>query len=149
MFQAPIPTAILIDNMYLQNAQRVFGIDQLDPRKYPKAFLRSQPPEEHFRTFIFDALPYVPETGTTKFQIENRDKKHGFLEAIQYYERIAVEYGDVRPKHAHCPKCNTDYFVPVQKLVDVKISVRLVSLAWSGVVRKIVLVAVTKICYLR
>lgn len=63
------------------------------------------------------------------------------MEAIQYYERIAVEYGDVRPKHAHCPKCNTDYFVPVQKLVDVKISVRLVSLAWSGVVRKIVLVA--------
>lgn len=141
MFQAPISTAILIDNMYLQNASMVFGIGQLDPRKFPKALLRTQPPEEHFRTFIFDALPYVPDTGATPLQLENRDKKHGFLEAIQYYERIAVEYGDVRPKHTHCPRCNTDFITPVQKLVDVKISVRLVSLAWSGVVRKIVLLA--------
>lgn len=141
MFQAPIPTAILIDNMYLQNASVVFGIGSLDPRKFPKALLRTQPPEEHFRTFIFDALPYVPEVGATVQQYENRSKKAGYLEAIQYYERIAVEYGDVRPKQTHCPKCNVDFNVPVQKLVDVKISVRLVSLAWSGVVRKIVLVA--------
>jgi uncharacterized LabA/DUF88 family protein len=139
---APISTAILIDNMYLQNAQRVFQIlDPLDPRKFPKAFLRTQPPEEHFRTFIFDALPYLPETGATQQQIDYHNKKRGFLEAIQYYERIDVELGDVRPKHAHCPNCGTDYIVTVQKLVDVKISVRLVSLAWSGVVRKIVLVA--------
>jgi uncharacterized LabA/DUF88 family protein len=141
LFQAPIPTAILIDNMYLLNAAKVFGVEQLDPRKYPEVFLRAQPPEEHYRTFIFDALPYVPERGANKWQIEQYHRKQALLKAIEYYERIAVELGEVRTKHTRCFRCGADFKVAVQKLVDVKISVRLVSLAWSGVVRKIVLVS--------
>jgi uncharacterized LabA/DUF88 family protein len=134
----PIPTAILIDNMYLQNASQVFGVKQLDPRKYPKVFLRS--PEELYKTFIFDALPYVPQDATPRQQ-KLAEKRKDYFEALQYYERIVVELGDVRPEHAKCPYCNKDFYVPVQKLVDVKISLRLVSLAWSGIVKKIVLVA--------
>jgi Uncharacterized conserved protein len=141
LFQAPISTAILIDNMYLLNAAKVFGVEQLDPRKYPEVFLRAQPPEEHYRTFIFDALPYVPERGANEWQIDQYRRKQAYLKAIEYYERIAVELGEVRTKHTRCFRCGADFNVAVQKLVDVKISVRLVSLAWSGVVRKIVLVS--------
>ncbi|MGD6853267.1 MAG: NYN domain-containing protein [Candidatus Bathyarchaeia archaeon] len=141
LFQAPIPTAILVDNMYLLNAAKVFGVEQTDPRKYPEVFLRDQPPEEHYRTFIFDALPFVPERGANRWQIEQYRRKLAYLKAIEYYERIAVELGEVRPKHTHCFRCGANFNVAVQKLVDVKISVRLVSLAWSGVVRKIVLVS--------
>jgi uncharacterized LabA/DUF88 family protein len=132
------PTAILIDNMYLQHASQVFGVPQLDPRKYAKAFL--QPSEELYKTYIFDALPYTPQNATER-QLELVEKKRGYFEAIQYYDRIVVELGDVRPKHTKCPHCNRDFYVPVQKLVDVKISVKLVSLAWSNIVKKIVLVA--------
>lgn len=135
-----VPTAILVDNMYLQIAAKGYGIEQLDPRKYPKALLRT-PPEEHFKTFIFDALPYAPDYNPTELQLASQEKKKGYLDAIQYYERIAVETGDVRPKRTTCPECGKEFTVPVQKLVDVKISVRLVSLAWSNVVKKIVLVA--------
>ena len=141
MIQAPIPTAILVDNMYLVNAAKVFGVEQTDPRKYPEVFLRTQPIEEHYRTFIFDALPYVPERGANKGQIDQYRRKRAYLEAIQYYERIAVELGEVRPKYTHCFRCGANFYVPVQKLVDVKISVKLASLAWSGIVRKIVLVS--------
>jgi len=141
LIQAPISTAILVDNMYLLNAAKVFGVEQLDPRKYPETLLRPQPPEEHYRTFIFDALPYVPERGAGPWQLEQYRRKQTYLEAIQYYERIAVELGEVRPKRTHCNRCGANFIVPVQKLVDVKISVRLVSLAWSGIVRKIVLVS--------
>jgi uncharacterized LabA/DUF88 family protein len=141
LLQAPISTAILVDNMYLLNAAQVFGVDQLDPRKYPEVFLRPQPPEEHYRTFIFDALPYVPERGASPRQIDQYRRKQAYLKAIEYYERIAVELGEVRPKHTHCYQCGSNFYVAVQKLVDVKISVRLVSLAWSNVVRKIVLVS--------
>jgi uncharacterized LabA/DUF88 family protein len=140
LLQASIPTAILIDNMYLQHAANIFNVGALDPRKFPKAFLR-QPPEEHFRTFIFDALPYVPDFGATEKHKEYRAKKDSYLKAIQYYEKIAVELGDVRPKSTHCPKCNANFTIPVQKLVDVKISVRLVALGTTGIVKKIVLVA--------
>jgi uncharacterized LabA/DUF88 family protein len=127
--------------MYLLNAAKVFGVEQTDPRKYPEVFLRDQPPEEHYRTFIFDALPFVPERGANRWQIEQYRRKLAYLKAIEYYERIAVELGEVRPKHTHCFRCGANFNVAVQKLVDVKISVRLVSLAWSGVVRKIVLVS--------
>jgi uncharacterized LabA/DUF88 family protein len=140
MLQVSVSTAILVDNMYLQNAARVFGIEQLDPRKFPKAFLRS-PPEEHFRTYIFDALPFVPKFNATSEQLEYRKKKKGYLDAIQYAERISVLLGDVRPKQSTCPKCGNSFIVPVQKRVDVLISVQLVSLAWSEIVKKIVLVA--------
>jgi len=126
--------------MYLLNAAKVFGVEQTDPRKYPDVFLRAQPPEEHYRTFIFDALPFVPERAN-RWQLEQYRRKQAYLEAVQYYERIAVELGEVRPKHTRCIRCGANFNVAVQKLVDVKISVRLVSLAWSGIVRKIVLVS--------
>ncbi len=47
----------------------------------------------------------------------------------------------MRPKYTKCRNCETQFIVPVQKLVDVKISVRLTSLAWSKIVNKIILVS--------
>lgn len=138
MLQLSIPTAILVDSMYFQNAGQAFGITQLEPRKYAKALLR--PNEELFKTIIFDALPYLPPNPTPR-QNEQVKNKSDYFEALQYNDRIAIDLGEVRPKRVTCPNCKKDFFVPVQKLVDVKISVTLVSLAWSGIVKKIVLVA--------
>jgi len=134
-----VPTAILIDNMYMEHATSAFGMDRLDPRKFPQMLLREN--EEHYMTYIFDALPFVPRESPTQRQIELRRGKKSYLDALQYYERIAVELGYVKPKLTTCHKCDTEFYVPVQKLVDVKISVRLVSLSWTKVVGKIVLVS--------
>lgn len=139
MIKISVPTAILVDNMYVQNASEVFGVRRLDPRKFPEALLRT-PPEEHFMTYIFDALPYVPRYDATQEQKDRRNNKKKYLEALDYYERITVERGDVRPKRTMCFNCNREFYVPVQKLVDVRMSVRLVALAWSEIVKKIVLV---------
>lgn len=131
--------AILIDNMYVQHCTNFFAVGKIDPRKYPQMLLH--PNEEHHMTYIFDALPFVPQTNATERQLELRKQKQSFLDALEYYERIKVERGYVLPKFTRCYNCNTDFYVPVQKLVDVKLSVRLVSLAWSEVVKKIVLVS--------
>ena len=135
-----LSTAILIDNMYLENAANSFGIGRLDIRKLAKVLLRT-PPEELFRIYIFDALPYIPQQNASADQIGRQKRKQGYLDAIQYYERVSVELGDVRPKHTRCFKCQNEFNVPVQKLVDVKISVRLTTLAWANTVNKIILVS--------
>lgn len=130
-------TAILVDNMYFQNLKNEYGVGSLDPSLFPAALLR--PGEEHYMTYIFDAEPYVPKEGATDTQIEQRRKKRRYFEAIQQYEHIKVELGYVVPKPGRCPQCGETFTVPVQKQVDVKISVRLMSLAWERVAEKIVL----------
>jgi hypothetical protein len=133
------PAAILIDNMYMQHCSDFFGVGRLDPRKYIQMLLHAD--EQHYMTYIFDALPFVPLQNATQRQLELRGSKKSYLDALEYYERIKVELGYVRPKFTKCFNCKTDFYVPVQKLVDVKLSVRLVSLAWSRVVKKIILVS--------
>ncbi len=132
-------TAILIDNMYFEHICSAYGCERVDYTKIPDILLRTG--EEHFRTFVFDALPYVPDFNPQTDQIERKANKKSFLDKLQYLERIAVELGEVRPKFTKCYKCKNEFSVPIQKLVDVKISVRLTSLAWQKVVSKIVLVA--------
>ena len=130
-------TAILVDSMYLQNPKNEYGLGSLNPSLFPLALLR--PGEEHYMTYIFDAEPYVPKTGATEAQLEQRRKKREYFDAVQQYERMKVELGYVAPKPGRCPRCGEAFSVPVQKQVDVKISVRLMSLAWERVVEKIVL----------
>lgn len=163
--------AILVDNMYLEHVARAFGVIKINMTKLPEVLLEED--ENHFRTFVFDALPYVPDeidiakaqddlpcprcntinTLGTKFctkcklsldpkaaYIERKNKKKQYLDKLQYLERIAVELGYVRPKRHKCRECNKEFVIPIQKLVDVKLSVRLVSLAWSDIVGTIVLV---------
>jgi uncharacterized LabA/DUF88 family protein len=123
--------------MYLQNLKNEYGLGSLNPSLFPLALLR--PGEEHYMTYIFDAEPYVPKTGATEAQLEQRRKKREYFDAVQQYERMKVELGYVAPKLGRCPRCGEAFSVPVQKQVDVKISVRLMSLAWERVVEKIVL----------
>jgi len=124
--------------MYVQNAADLFGIGRIDPTKYPKMLLRDG--EEHFKTYVFDALPFVPRDGATREQVDRRIGKKLYLEAIQYHDRIAVECGYVRAKIVKCPKCQTSFATHVQKAVDVRMSVRLTALAWERIVGKMVLV---------
>jgi uncharacterized LabA/DUF88 family protein len=130
-----LKTAILVDNMYLQNLKNEYEVGSLDPSLFPAALLRLG--EEHHMTYIFDAEPYVSREEATDAQIEQRRRK--YFEAIQHYERVKVERGYVAPKLGRCPQCGETFTVPVQKQVDVKISVRLMSLAWMRATEKIVL----------
>jgi hypothetical protein len=126
--------------MYFQNACELFNVWNIDyEKKLPKMLLREG--EHHFRTWLFDALPYVPDTGATSEQKARRERKRAFFEALRFKEGIVVEEGVVRPKKTVCYNCQSEFSVPVQKLVDVKISVCLTSLAWSRTVDKIVLLA--------
>lgn len=134
--------AILIDGMYLQNALRLFGLNHLDyEKKLPKKLMRDG--ESMFREYYFDALPYVPKVGGTEGQIARRDGKKRFMDGLRFREGIVVEEGVVKPRKAICYKCNNEYYVTVQKGVDVKMSVRLMSLAFSNprIVEKIILLA--------
>ncbi len=96
--------------------------------------------EEHFKTYIFDALPFVPREGATREQMDRRIGKKQYLEAIQYHDRVTVECGYVRAKIGKCPKCQTSFASHVQKTVDVKMPVRLAALAWERIVGEIILV---------
>lgn len=130
--------AILVDGMYLQHACDEFGTGRIDLTKLPKILLRNG--ESHHRTYLFDALPYASDIGATSEQVERRKAKKAYFDALQYQEAITIEQGVVRPKRTTCYHCNKEFNVPIQKLVDVRMSVRLVQLAWSKIVDKIVLV---------
>jgi uncharacterized LabA/DUF88 family protein len=130
---------ILVDNMYLEHAASLYGAWPSDISKLPKVVMDTQ--DELYNTWVFDALPYVPKENPTGDQIERKKRKANYLTALQYKERIAVETGYVTPKMKKCNSCGAINIVPVQKLVDVKISVRMVALAWSDAVDKIVLVS--------
>lgn len=121
--------AIVIDNMYLQNALHTFGIKALDMAKLPGLLIDEERNEEYHTTHVFDALPFVPKENPKPFQMANRDKKRKYLDKLQYLDRVKVYEGKVWQKHIICPKCNQPIEVAVQKLVDVKISVVLLRLS--------------------
>ncbi|MCJ7634170.1 NYN domain-containing protein [Candidatus Bathyarchaeota archaeon] len=131
--------AILVDGMYLQHACDLFGTGRIDPTKLPKVLLREG--ETFYRTYWFDALPYISKDNPTDEQKKRRANKFSYFEALRYKEGIVIEEGYVAPKFTECFNCGEKFIVPVQKMVDVKISVRLVQLAWSKIVDKMVLLA--------
>lgn len=131
--------AVLIDGMYLQHICNAFGIDKINIPSFSQSLLEND--EKLFRTYVFDALPYLPKENVTPEQQERRDNKYRYLDMLKYEERVTVEEGYVKPKKWFCRECKTEFIVPIQKAVDVKLSVRLVQLAWSGNVDIIALVA--------
>ena len=129
--------AILIDNMYLENISRHYGVHSFDTDKLKKLLLDDRT-EEHFKTFVFDALPYAPEGDAEK--IERKIKKAKYLDKLQYLDRTEVQRGYVASHFKTCPECSKRIPMPVQKLVDVKIAIKLVSLGWGDIVDKIILI---------
>ena len=129
---------IVIDNMYLENCASIYQSWPVDIVKLPEILLR--PGEEHYKTYIYDALPWVPKNGATNEQLEKLRKKKGYLDRLTYYDRIKVDLGYVRTKSHKCRSCGAVNEVPVQKLVDVKLSIGLLMLAWSSNVEKIILI---------
>lgn len=130
--------AILVDNMFLENASKLYNAYPSDLSKLPSILLDKE--EEHYKTYVFDALPWLPDNPSEPQKLK-RENKMRYLTAMRYKERIVIEEGYVKPKKTTCPYCKKENIVPVQKLVDVKLSVRLVSLGWSKSVDKIILIS--------
>lgn len=114
------------------------GVDSIDVVKFSDNLLEDD--EERYMTYVFDALPYVPNNNPTEEHIKNKDSKARYLDGLEYLDRVTVERGQVRPKYHTCIHCDNRLEIPVQKLVDVKLSVRLTELAWSRSVERIILV---------
>jgi len=138
VFIIDMKVAILIDSMYLQNIANYYEISKLDIRKLQKLLLEEN--EMHFKTFVFDALPFTPRENATEEQKTNRTNKHKYLTRLSYFDRTKVEWGQVRPKFIKCNHCKNQIITPIQKLVDVKLAVKLVYLSWSKIVDKIILI---------
>jgi len=130
--------AVLIDNMYLQNMSDFFNIHKIDIPKFSRHLLNED--ETLFRTFVFDALPYIPNEPTPE-QLQRKKDKADYFNRLKYFDRVVVEEGYVKGKDVKCPSCYTWFKNPVQKAVDVKISVRLLELALHKKVSIIVLVS--------
>ena len=125
--------------MYLQHICNAFGVDKINIPRFSQLLLEND--EKLFRTYVFDALPYLPKENATPEQQERRDRKYRYLDMLKYTDRVTVEEGYVKPKRWFCRECKRESIVPIQKAVDVKLSVRLVQLAWSDNVDIIALVA--------
>ena len=133
--------AVLIDNMYVQHVASAFGFGvdyPLDIKKFSLSLLEKD--EELYEIYVFDSLPFLPKKPTAG-ENERHEKKYKYLDGLKYLDRVKVEEGYVKPKKWICKECNTEYVVPVQKAVDVKLSVRLITLAWSNNIEIIALVA--------
>lgn len=124
--------------MYLAALGKAYSVPKINLLKFSEKLLEKD--EERYRTYVFDALPYIPENGATQDQIDRKNGKKRYLDRLMYMDRMSVELGEVRPKRTNCRECGAQFSVPVQKLVDVKLSVKLASLAWSKNVDKIILV---------
>jgi len=95
-------TAVLIDNMYLQHVALAYGLGDLDVRLFSLSLLEKD--EELFRTYVFDALPYLPPNPSPE-QVQRRDNKYQYLDCLKYLDRVTVELGYVKPKSTICREC--------------------------------------------
>jgi uncharacterized LabA/DUF88 family protein len=78
------------------------------------------------RIYYYDAA-IPPEMDS-----ERSKKQQGFFKSLDYLDYFEKRFGHMQQKTAHCSKCKSDYFVWVQKGVDVRLGVDLTAFAARG-----------------
>ena len=128
-------SAVLIDGAFFEKLKLRFERPEMDLISFSDDLCS---PLERFRTYYFDALPWMGEPASPA-DIERRKKKQRFLDGLRLLKRFEVRLGRVSKREIRCEK-GPPHVEFTQKLVDVLLSVEMVRLAWSGQVRNIVLV---------
>lgn len=128
--------AVLIDGGYFEKVRLSFKKPEIDIIKFCDNICK---PCERFRTYYYDALPWIGEPPDNK-DLERRQTKQGFLDSLNLLHRVEVRLGEVQRKEIKCTK-GPNHIEFMQKLVDVLLSVDMVWLSWGDYVEKIILVS--------
>ncbi len=135
--------ALLIDGGYFDKvksrfADQVYGaMPKIDLELLSNNICKKiDPAGERFRTYYYDSLPWVGEPPSNP-DLQRRQKKQSFLDKIKMLRRFEVRYGRLQKTELTCESCGDKKTKFNQKLVDVLISVDMVSLAWGNIVDSI------------
>lgn len=128
--------AVLIDGGYFEKVRLSLNKPEIDIIKFCNNICD---PCERFRTYYYDALPWVGEPPDEK-DLKRRQIKQQFLDSLNLLHRIDVRLGEVQRKEIKCIS-GPNHIEFIQKLVDVLLSVDMVWLSWSDFVDKIILVS--------
>lgn len=138
--------ALLIDGGYFEKVKSRFA--EKVYKEMPKIDLELlsdniceeiDPDGERFRTYYYDSLPWVGDNPSTP-DLQRRQRKQSYLDRIKMLKRFEVRYGRLQKVDLICEDCGSKKAKFNQKLVDVLISVDMVSLAWAKTVDSIAVV---------
>ena len=137
----------LIDGNWLENARlnivsnQKWNLQEFSERLVPKYHWR-------FRTYYFDALPYVDRRNPTNHQKQRYHDKDEELKEIDRLERFTVRRGYCKQSTvsgylvSSIPQTNTVEVKTIeQKMVDVLLATEMTRIAWSKEALHIELVA--------
>ena len=123
-------TVILIDGAYFEKAKKNLGINSsIDLVKFSDKLCGTG---KRFRTYYYDALPWMPPENPTERDKDRLRKKQRFLQKLNLLPKFEVRLGKLEKRGPSDFK---------QKGVDVLISIDLVNFAWSDDIKNIILVA--------
>lgn len=128
--------AVLIDGGYLDKIRLFFKKPSIDMVKFSNNVCDQC---DRFRTYYYDALPWVGQNPNQK-DLTRRQTKQKYLDNLKMLHRIEVRLGEVQRKTINCDK-GPNHVKFIQKLVDVQLSVDLVRLSWGNFIDKIVLIS--------
>lgn len=127
--------AVLIDGGYLEKVRREHGDAELDLVSLSDEMCR---PSERLRTYYFDALPWLGHPPDPR-DLERQARKRQYFASLKLLDRFEIREGRVQRHDEPCG-AGLRHTRFNQKLVDVKLSVELVRLAWSGHIERAVLI---------
>ncbi|OLS23902.1 MAG: hypothetical protein HeimC3_22450 [Candidatus Heimdallarchaeota archaeon LC_3] len=119
----PKKAAVLIDGGYYRELIKSLSIESIDLIKFSDVISQ---PAYRLRTFFFDGL------------VQDNQSFHDLL---RLFDRFEVILGDVVERTFKCSKCGITNHRYAQKRVDVSLAVKMVHLASTNQVDKIILIA--------
>lgn len=139
--------AVLIDGGYYDRLKALLDRPDVDIVRLSNKLCGDVP---RLKTYYFDALPWVGSPSDPR-DLERQKRKQSYLDTIKLQDRMELRLGHLqrlkvecpmcRAAIVNCPHCNAAMVKFQQKLVDVKLSVEMVRLAWNGQARLLVLLS--------
>lgn len=132
--EAPVRAAVFIDGSNFYHAAREsLGRTDIDIGRFAQWLIGPQ--RDHVRTYYYNC-PLPPDALQ-----EQRDQQTRFFGALARAPYLEVRLGKLAPKDAHCPKCGETTKRYVEKGVDMRIGVDMLSLASKNLIDVAVLVS--------
>lgn len=128
-------TAVFIDGEYLNRVLKS-SFDQMKI-DYHKFAVKMADPNEMFRTYYYQCLPFVPKHNPTDEDIRRRKSASGFHDVLRRLPRFQVRLGDL----AHRGNDQSGNPIFVQKAVDVMLAVDMIQLSATRQISHAILVS--------